>query len=405
MKNDIDISYKYAPLFELLEGKHKEVDTVIITGGRGSAKSYTVGLFSILGLTEYDYNILYTRFTNTSIIDSIKPEVSDKLDVLGKRYCVNDTNTHIECGGNRIAFKGIKTGSKQQTANLKSLSGFNVFVNDEAEELPDYATFKKVFYSIRSTTKRNISILMLNPSSVTHWIFKDFFKKRCVPAGANCIKDNVMYIHTSYLDVNPKYIAENIRKDYERLKETDPDQYNNVVLGGWLQNNEGIVFKDVTWIDKFPSDNQLDRIFFGLDYGFENDPTALVKIGVSGQNVYAQKLVYRPINNANDMYKAVATYIGDNKCWTDIHPITNDLRNLGIKYIYAAKKFPGCIKYRVSILKKYKLHFVYDVDFENEQQNYKYQQISGEFTDEPDPQSKWNHIFDGLGYACQHELR
>lgn len=241
MTNDIDISYKYEPLFELLEGKHPEVDTVIITGGRSSAKSYNVGIFSILGLTEYGYNILYTRFTNASIVDSIKPEVSDKIDVLGKRHCVNDTNTHIECCGNRIAFKGIKTGSKQQTANLKSLSGFNVFVNDEAEELPDYATFKKVFYSIRSSEKRNITILILNPTSKLHWIYHEFFEKRGVEGGANCIVGNVMYIHTSYLDVNPKYIADNIRREYERMKITNRDEYENVVLGGWIKEVEGLL--------------------------------------------------------------------------------------------------------------------------------------------------------------------
>ena len=241
MNNDIEISAKFEPLFELLEGLHPEVDTVLMTGGRGSTKSYTVGVFSVLALTEYQYNILYTRFTNTSIVDSIKPEVSDKIDILGKRSLVNDTNTHIECGDNRIAFKGIKTGSKQQTANLKSLSNFNVFVVDEADELPDYETFKKVFYSIRSTTRRNITILILNPTSINHWIFNEFFEKRDIEGGSNCIKDNVMYIHTSYLDAKPQYIAENIRRDYERLKETNPDQYNNVVLGGWLKEIEGLL--------------------------------------------------------------------------------------------------------------------------------------------------------------------
>ena len=34
---------------------------------------------------------------------------------------------------------------------------------DEAEEIPDYETFKKVFYSIRSEQKRNLTILILVP--------------------------------------------------------------------------------------------------------------------------------------------------------------------------------------------------------------------------------------------------
>ena len=97
---------------------------------------------------QHFWNVLYTRFTNVSIIDSIIPEVDDKIELLNYQNYVNSTNTHIESNGNRIAFKGIKTGSKQQTANLKSLFGFNCFVVDEAEELPDYETYEKVFLSI-----------------------------------------------------------------------------------------------------------------------------------------------------------------------------------------------------------------------------------------------------------------
>ena len=149
--NEIDISFKFKPLFNLFNPDfHSEVDTVIITGGRYSLKSYTVSIFALVGLYNYGWNTLYTRFTNMSIIDSVKPEVSDKIELLGLHGKVSDTLNHVEYKNNRISFKGIKTGSKGQTANLKSLSGFNVFVNDEAEELPDFKTFKKIFYSIRS---------------------------------------------------------------------------------------------------------------------------------------------------------------------------------------------------------------------------------------------------------------
>jgi len=239
---EIDFSYKFQPLFELLNpNNYPEVDTVIITGGRGSAKSYAVSTFSLIGLVEYDWNALYTRFTNVSIIDSIKPEVSDKIELLGYENRVNDTNTHIETNKGRIAFKGIKTGSKQQTANLKSLSGFNLFVIDESEEIPDLVTFKKVFYSIRSKDKRNLTVLILNPTVATHWIYDEYFSKRGIEGGSNCVHKNVMYIHTSYLDVNPKYIATNIRKDYERLAEDNPTEYENIVLGGWITEPEGVL--------------------------------------------------------------------------------------------------------------------------------------------------------------------
>ena len=155
----IDLSNKYQPLFELLNENYlPEVDTVIMTGGRASGKSFAVSLHSNIALTEHEWNILYTRYTNMSIIDSVKPEVSDKIELLGYETRVKDTQTQVECGKNRISFKGIKTGSKIQTANLKSLSGFNCFVVDEAEEIPDFETFKKVFYSIRSVKNTFLNV-------------------------------------------------------------------------------------------------------------------------------------------------------------------------------------------------------------------------------------------------------
>ena len=239
--NEIDISKKYKPLFRLLTSDLPEIDTVIMTGGRASGKSFVVSLFNLIALVEHDWNVLYTRYTNMSIIDSIKPEVSDKIELLNYESKVNDTQKQIEKGNNRIAFKGIKTGSKIQTANLKSLSGFNCFVVDEAEELPDYETFKKVFYSIRSVEKRNLTILILNPTTKEHWIFKEFFEKKGLAGGENTIIDNVMYIHTSYKDVNEKYIPKNIIRDYNKLLIEDPLKYDNIVIGGWIQDPEGVL--------------------------------------------------------------------------------------------------------------------------------------------------------------------
>jgi len=254
--SDINISIKFQPLFKLLLGEYPKVDTVIITGGRYSLKSYTVSIFANTALAWYGWNILYTRYTLSTIVDSIKPEVVDKLELLNLKHVVTDTASHLEYKGNRIAFKGIRPGQASQTANLKSLSGFNCFINDEAEELPDYKTFKKIFYSIRDTAKRNLSILILNPTTKDHWIFQEFYEKKGLNGGENCVIDNVMYIHSSYLDCNLSQMPPNILADYERMKTENPTEYENIVLGGWIEEPEGILlpksklrFEDLTAID------------------------------------------------------------------------------------------------------------------------------------------------------------
>jgi len=266
--SEIIFSKKYKPLFELLDGKYPEVDTVLMTGGRGSAKSFNAAVFSLIALVSHDYDVLYTRFTNVSIADSIKPEVDSKIDILGFQDFLISTNTHIQnFSGHRIAFKGLKTGSKQQTANLKSLSGFSMFVIDEAEETPDYETYEKVFLSIRSKDKRNLTILILNPASVHHWIYREFFSARNIPGGSNTVAGNVMYIHTSYLDVPKEYIADNILAYYQRLKLEDPDKYEQIVMGGWTEAVEGRVFND--WKrNKYADFISLNlQSFFGVDWG------------------------------------------------------------------------------------------------------------------------------------------
>lgn len=324
----IKFSKKYKPLFDILRGKHPEVDTVLLTGGRGSAKSFVIACFSLIALAHHAWNVLYTRFTNVSIVDSIKPEVDSKIDLLGLTDYVTSTNTHIESKGNRVAFKGIKTGSKAQTANLKSLFGFNVFVVDEAEELPDYETFEKVFLSIRSKDKRNLTILILNPASVHHWIYRHFFAGMNVEAGSNIIKNNVCYIHTSYKDVEREYLADNVVAYYEMLKESDPDKYEHVVKGGWVEAVEGRVFKD--WKrNTFAEFLALpQKSFYGIDWG-KNHKFGIVELKYDSYT--------------NTLYCHQKNYYSENELLAQLTPeerativnnggiIVHTMRKLGIK--------------------------------------------------------------------------
>ena len=250
---NIEISEKYEPLFRMLQGENPNVDTVIMTGGRFSGKSWGVSLFSQESALQYDWKILYTRFTNLSIEDSIKSEVGGMLEDLKYDQYFEETKGRIKSkfGEGEMVFKGIKTGSGNQTANLKSLSGFNCFIVDEAEEIPDFETFKKVFYSIRSSTKRNLSILILNPTTKQHWVYKEFFEKNNVPDGFNGVKDNLMFIHTSYKDIDREHIPENIYNDFEKLKIQEPQTYNQIVMGGWITELEGQLIREseLNWFD------------------------------------------------------------------------------------------------------------------------------------------------------------
>ena len=69
------------------------------------------------------------------------------------------TNLHT---GSKILFRGIKTSSGLQTANLKSLQGLTTWVMDEAVELTDEETFDKIDMSVRQRGIDIRVILILN---------------------------------------------------------------------------------------------------------------------------------------------------------------------------------------------------------------------------------------------------
>jgi len=169
---------------------------------------------------------------------------------------------------------------------------------------------------------------------------------------------------------------------------------------------QGVIFPLVTWIDKFPED--VERVFHGLDFGYVSDQTALVKMGKGkyGKDLYLQKMMYKPYPSAIQLAEPLAPLLKDSHAWADSADpgMISDLRNMGIN-VYAAKKFPGCIKYRVDILNRYNLHIVDDPDFRREQENYTFREVNGVVFNEPDPNAKWCNLWDAAGYAAQHELR
>ena len=140
---EIKIHEKYQPLWT---SKNRYF---VVTGGRGSAKSFSVAL-RLLHLTyEKGEKILFTRYTLTSAYASIIPEFIEKIDMMEANSDFKITKDEIInlTTGSSIMFKGIRTTSGNQTAALKSLTGITAFVLDEAEELVDEAIFDKIDFS------------------------------------------------------------------------------------------------------------------------------------------------------------------------------------------------------------------------------------------------------------------
>jgi phage terminase large subunit len=389
----ITLNNKYKPLFE------NDTRYFIITGGRGSSKSFGVGTFTNLLSFEANHKILFTRQTMTSAHLSIIPEFQEKIDLmeLNSAFEVNKTEIVNKISKSEIIFRGIKTSSGDQTANLKSLQGITTWILDEAEELTDEMQFDKINLSIRQKGKQNRVILILNPATKEHWIYKRFFEERGIQEGFNGIKDDVTYIHTTYLD-NVDNLDASFLNEVKRIEQNNPQKYKHQILGGWLNKAEGVVFSN------WRIDNFIETGFscFGQDFGFSIDPTTLIQTSIDKTNkkIYAKELIYKPSLTTTDIYNENIRYtsrsgliIADSAEPRLIQELKN--RGLNIKGVSKPK-----IIDRIALMQDYEL--IIDTESTNlikELNNYVWHDKKSQT-----PIDDYNHALDALGYAVWNLL-
>lgn len=231
----IQVSDKYAPLWT------SPSRYFFVTGGRGSGKSFANGLF-IENLTwEESQVIMYTRYTLTSAYISVIPEYYEKMEIRETQDYFKVTKHTIQNMHSRslIYFVGIKTSQGNQTANLKSVKNPTCWINDEADEIPDFDTFDKIDNSVRTIGAQNKIITIFNPPHKSHWLHEQFFKD--VPPGFNGTIEDRTYIHTTYLD-NLANLDKSFVDKAERVKKENPGRYNHVYLGHWANDIAGALW-------------------------------------------------------------------------------------------------------------------------------------------------------------------
>lgn len=153
--SSIDISEAYLPLFQA------DTRYTIVTGGRGSGKSFALACAVLMSTYDDPYNILYTRYTLVSADVSIIPEYTEKIDLLDRAddFTIKRREVINNLTGANILFRGLKTSSKNQIAKLKSLNRIKTWILDEAQELMDEALFDTIDLSIREKDADNRVIL------------------------------------------------------------------------------------------------------------------------------------------------------------------------------------------------------------------------------------------------------
>ena len=373
----------------------------IVSGGRGSGKSFSINALLVMLTYEQGHTILFTRYTLTSAYISIIPEFIDKLEQFGSIADFHITKDEIlnKKTGSKIIFRGIKTSSGDQTANLKSLQGITTWVVDEAEELVDEQKFDTIDLSVRQQGKPNRIILILNPTTKEHFIYRRFFEDRGVQEGSNTTKENTTYIHTTYQD-NIDNLSKSYIDQIEQMKIRRPEKYKQQMLGSWLNKAEGVIFNNWS-VGEF---KHIGTSVWGQDYGFAADPSTLVEVNIDSSNkriylkdcFYLQRLTTSQIAQLNLKHAREGLIIGDSA-----EPrLLSEIKAKGCN-VRPSIKGQGSITYGISLLQDYDIIVSPEsTNLIKELNNYRWLERKSNT-----PIDNWNHLIDAVRYAVGFQLQ
>ncbi|EHJ07948.1 PBSX family phage terminase large subunit [Staphylococcus simiae] len=383
-KNIYDILYDYQHFTE------------VHYGGGSSGKSHGVVqkvVIKALRNWQYPRKILWLRKVQATISESLFEDVRSCLMSfkIWEMCRWNKTDNKVELPNGAIfIFKGLDNPEK-----IKSIKGISDIVMEEASEftLDDYTQL-----TLRLRERKHIDkqiYLMFNPVSKLNWVYSYFF------ASQTPLKDTLIR-QSSYKD--NKFLDDKTKFNLEELANRNPAYYKIYALGEFATLDKLVFPKyDIRILNK----DELRQIpsYFGLDFGYVNDPSAFihVKVDLANKDIYIlEEFVKRGMLN-ND----IAQMIKDMGYHKEI--ITADsaeqksiaeIRTHGVDRIRAAIKGKDSIMAGIQFLKQFDI-VIDERCFKTieEFDNYTWQKDknTGEYINKP--VDTYNHCIDALRYA------
>lgn len=213
------------------------------------------------------------------------------------------------------------------------------------------------------------------------------------------VKDNTIEIHSTYLD-NP-FLTEMQVAEIESNK--DDENWWRVYGLGLTGMHQGLIYQNWELCDGVPDGAKL--VGYGLDFGFVNDPTAIVAVYLHDGKLWLDERCYeKGLTNdriANRLRDCEGDIVADSAEMKSIM----EIYNYGIKTIEPAIKGADSIRQGIQVLHRYKLMVTKSsLNLINELRNYKWKEdkITGEQRNEPI--DKWNHALDAVRYIAGNKL-
>ena len=358
---------------------------VINYGGAGSSKSYTQTQHELINCLSRKERILVIRKVSTTLKDSVISlfnSIAETWDIK-ELYTENKSDRHFNfVNGSEILFKGLDDPEK-----IKSVAGITRVWIEEASELTT-DDFKQLNLRLRGRNDLQMT-LTFNPISDMHWIKSHFFDNPVMSEKTTIIK-------TTYKD--NKFIDQAYKDELESYKDIDENYYNIYALGEWGSITKGRIFDLWEQIETFPD---IDGFWYGLDFGYSNDPTSVIKVLPVKGRLYLDEVIYQTGLNNNDIASLLKELGYNNEpiiCDSAEPKSIDELKLNGINAI-AADKGKGSILEGIDNIKRQKVLVTKrSRNIIKENQFYQWKQDrDGNYINQP--KDFMNHAIDAIRYS------
>lgn len=381
------------PVFTKNYASNKKIK--INRGGTRSSKTRSIAQLSVLwlftGQVSRTKNISkgvwstvrkYSTTLDATVIRDFEEEL-EKQDLYGA-VKHNKTKRTYTYGERMVEFFGADDEKKLRGAKR------NILYCNEANELE----FKTQFFQLLIRTEDDIFI-DFNPDDENVWINTELEQKRAVEMG------DIEVIVSTYKDNT--FLPESLVKEIEYLEKTDPEFWKIYGLGEYGKIY-GVIFPDYNIVKEIPKEATF--IANGGDFGFTNDPTALLEVHKQDGELWINQLVYQRGLTNPDIAKKLSELGKDREetIFDSAEPKSiQELTNLQIN-VTPAEKGPDSIRNSIDILKRYKLNITSNsVDLIKELRTYKWlEDKSGNGINKPVDYN--NHLIDALRYVALNKL-
>jgi len=353
---------------------------VVQQGGTRSGKTYNILMWIIFAYCQQNKGKMITIVRKS--FPAVRGTVMRDFFQILRDYNMYTEDLHSKSNneylieGNTVEFISLDIPQK-----IRGRKRDLLFIN-EANEL-NFEDWQQLVFR---TTEQ--IIIDYNPSEEFHWIYDKVLTR-----------DDCSFYQTTYLD-NP-FLPIQIVKEIERLRETDENYWRVYGLGERGQSRS-LVFTFST-IPSIPPRAKL--ISYGLDFGFSNDPTAMVATYMEGDNIYVAELIYRTGMTNQDIgheFSKLGLDRRDEVYADSAEPKSiEEIHRMGWNVKSTSK---GTINQGIDMLRRYKIH-VLDTSSNviKEMRNYKYiEDKNGDLTNKP--VDKYNHACDALRYSVINKL-